>query len=97
MTLREELIKLNLRTPNPPVLGNMQVKGILDCCPFGLKDFFSSMDFVRNLDDLLLDLQEGCDHGYSVSEFYLTVYKNSDGKYRLLLNLEPYDCSEQEQ
>ena len=97
MTLREELVKLNLRTPNPPVLGDMQIKGVLNFCPMGLKDYFSSMDFSLALDDLLFDLQDGLDHGYSVSEFYLSLERTPERKYLLKLNLAPTDSTDQEQ
>ncbi len=97
MTLREELVKLNLRTPNPPVLGNMQIKGVLDFCPMGLKDYFSSLDFANRLDDLLFDLQDGIDHGYCTSDFYLSLERSPEGNYLLNLNLVGYDCIDLEQ
>ena len=98
MTLREELTKLNLRTPNPPVLGDMQIKGVLNFCPFGLREYFSSMDFVNRLDDLLFDLQDGFDHGYCVSDFYLSLESTPEVKYLLKLNLvDNSDCIDLEQ
>ena len=98
MTLREELVKLNLRTPNPPVLGNMQIKGVLDFCPMGLKDYFSSLEFANRLDDLLFELQDGFDHGYCACDFYLSLERTPEQKYWLKLNVvDQADCIEKEQ
>ena len=98
MTLREELVKLNLRTPNPPVLGNMEIRGVVNFCPMGLKEYFSSLEFANRLDDLLFELQDGLDHGLHVSEFFLSLERTPEQKYLVKLNVSPwYDNIEKEQ
>ena len=91
MTLRDELIKLNLRVPNPPVLGDMEIKGIVNYCPIGLKEYFCSLEFANCLEDLLFDLQDGFDHGYEASDFFLSLERTPEHKYWLKLNLVGLD------
>lgn len=91
MTLQELLVKMDLRVPHPPAIGNLELEGFSTTsslyCPFRLEKYFCSPKFQEDLEKIQYAFQDGIEHGFSPDDYQIFVEDNGEGSYHLELDL----------
>ena len=70
MTLREALVRMNLRINHPDVLADMKIANYDDFCSLAIERYFKSSQFFEDMEVAVLDVQEGYDHGFDSFVLY---------------------------